>query len=144
MRMRASEAARRGIASVTRAAERSPVTITKHGRDVAVVVSAEQYRRLLDSLSSEHYLDDWASLAALFRDRREQLGWTLEETAQAATVGRRFVWDLEQGTARPEIALILRVASALRLQLTGIPTRAPGPWIRELEPPSSDELPEQS
>lgn len=143
MEIVATEAARRGVGYLTRSAEHSPVTITKHGRPVAVVLAEADYRRLLDATNTEHFVDTWEDLGVLLRNRRRQLRWTLDDTAQRAAVGTRFIHDLEHAVARPEIALILQVAHALHLTLTGLPTRAPGPWTKQLLPPDSNTLPEQ-
>lgn len=142
MEIVATEAARRGAGYLTKQAQHEPVTVTKHGAPVAVVLSYADYRNLLDASRRERYAGDAAELADILSSRRRELGWSLAAVAGQADVGQRFVWDLEAGVRRPEMPLILRVAEVLGVTLTAVPTYALGPWVQQLADPASNELPE--
>jgi antitoxin Phd len=69
MKTIAAKDAKNGFGRMLDAAQREPVTIEKHGRAVAVVLSLEEYQRL-------EALDDawWAARAQAVIDEDEWLG----------------------------------------------------------------------
>src|SRR5690349_11915284 len=67
--------------------------------------------------------EDSSQLSAAIgsRVRQHRLGreWTLDQLAEAAAVSRRAVVNVEQGTANPSVATLLRIGDALGV---GLPT----------------------
>ena len=62
------------------------------------------------------------------RDARLDHHWTLDQLAEAAAVSRRAVVNVEQGSANPSIATLLRLADALGIGLPALveaPSQAP-------------------
>ena len=68
------------------------------------------------------------SLAKKIRDERKNAGLTLDELAEAASVSKTYLWELEQdetGLKRPSADVLLKIADALSLtiaDLMGLPT----------------------
>lgn len=68
------------------------------------------------------------SLASKIREERKKAGLTLDELAEAATVSKTYLWELEQdeaGQKRPSADVLLKIADALSLtiaDLMGLPT----------------------
>lgn len=56
-------------------------------------------------------------LGAAVRDRREQLGWTQQETADRASVSREWLLRFEGGKATVPLVRVLDVLTALGLAL---------------------------
>jgi transcriptional regulator with XRE-family HTH domain len=70
-------------------------------------------------------MDDKATALALAigaRAKQERVarGWTLEQLAGAAGVSRRAVINVEQGTANPSVATLLRLSDALGIGLPAL------------------------
>lgn len=141
MRITTSGAVEAGAGFLLEAARQGVVTITQDEAPVAVVVSAKDYQRLVQASRVEHFITDVDQLAIVMRDRREQLGWSLQDTARTANVGQRFVWDVEHAVSRPEAPMLLDLADALGIGLASFPARPRGPWTKALTDPMSDELP---
>lgn len=103
---------------------------------VAVVRDAEGLDdQVLDRLWSERATGelmhvDTVSLASTIgaRVRRERLAreWTLDQLAEAASVSRRQLINIEQGEANPSIGTLLSMSDALGIALSAL-----------VEPPSS-------
>lgn len=142
MEITATEAARRGVGHLTKAAEDVPVRITKHGHTTSVVLSAREYDHLVAAARRERAADTPAELATILHERRLELGLRLDEVATRAEVGRRFVWDLEHEVLRPEYPMVLDVARVLGVVLLSFPARPLGPWMDQLVDPMSDEVPD--
>src|SRR5215831_14978790 len=65
------------------------------------------------------------------RHGRNSRGWTLDQLAERSGVSRRMLVSIEQGSANPSIATLLRISDALGI---GLPTlvdmdRSPGPRV---------------
>jgi transcriptional regulator with XRE-family HTH domain len=54
------------------------------------------------------------------REHRARRGWTLEDLAGRSGVSRRMLINIEQGSANPSIATLLRVSDALGIGLPGL------------------------
>ena len=65
-----------------------------------------------------------ACLSSVIGDRikseRQAHGWTLDRLAEAASVGRRTLVNVEQGTANPSIGILLRLSDALGVGLPAL------------------------
>lgn len=57
------------------------------------------------------------AIGARVRQQRSARGWTLDRLADQAQVSRRQLVNIEQGTANPSIATLLRVSAALGIGL---------------------------
>lgn len=66
------------------------------------------------------------------RDRRLELGWTLDELAGRSGVSRRMVVNVEQG-ANPSIATLLRLSDALGVGLPALVDVEPSGALRIVE-----------
>lgn len=143
MEIAATEAARRGVGHLTKAAENGPVMVTKHGHATSVVLSARDYEHLVAAARRERHASSAEELAVIMRQRREELGLTVGQVASRAEVGRRFVWDLEHGVQRPEYPMMLDVARVLDVVLLSFPARPVGPWTQDLADAMSDEVPDE-
>jgi transcriptional regulator with XRE-family HTH domain len=51
------------------------------------------------------------------RQRRTERGWTLDQLAERSGVSRRMLVNVEQGSANPSIATLLRISDALGIGL---------------------------
>lgn len=62
---------------------------------------------------------DSLSAAIGVRVRHERLGrgWTLDELAEASSVSRRMLINVEQGTANPSVGILLKLSDALNVGL---------------------------
>ncbi|MCH8563672.1 cupin domain-containing protein [Nesterenkonia sp. YGD6] len=62
---------------------------------------------------------DSLSAAIGVRVRHERLGrgWTLDELAEASSVSRRMLINVEQGTANPSVGILLKLSDALDVGL---------------------------
>lgn len=58
-----------------------------------------------------------ADLGELIRRRRKALGLTQASLAEQATVGRRFLIELEEGKPTAQIGKVLRILSMLGVSL---------------------------
>lgn len=58
---------------------------------------------------------------------RQARRWTLDQLAEAAGVSRRMVVNVEQGTANPSVAILLRLSDALGI---GLPALVEPPQAR--------------
>lgn len=67
-----------------------------------------------------------AAIGARVRQHRQERRWTLDQLAEAAGLSRRAVVNVEQGTANPGVATLLRLSDALGVGLPAL-----------VEPPSS-------
>lgn len=56
-------------------------------------------------------------ISALARQRRARLGWSQERLAKRAGVSRLWIIQLEKGKRTVQIALVLRVLTALGVKL---------------------------
>lgn len=54
------------------------------------------------------------------RQRRTECGWTLDQLAERSGVSRRMLVNVEQGSANPSIATLLRISDALGVGLTAL------------------------
>ena len=61
------------------------------------------------------------------RQERQARRWTLDRLAETAGVSRRMVVNVEQGTANPSVATLLRISDALGI---GLPTLVAPPEPR--------------
>lgn len=59
---------------------------------------------------------DGAGLAELIRQARKEKGWTLEETATRARIGRSTLSKIENNQTRPGFEIIRRLTAALELR----------------------------
>lgn len=57
------------------------------------------------------------SIGVRVRADRQRLGWTLDQLAHRSGVSRRMLVNVEQGSANPSIATLLRLAGALGIGL---------------------------
>jgi HTH-type transcriptional regulator/antitoxin HipB len=57
------------------------------------------------------------ALAALIRRRREALGLSQQEVADAIGVSRKFIVDLERGKPSAEVGLVIRAAAAVGIDI---------------------------
>ncbi|MBO0677576.1 helix-turn-helix transcriptional regulator [Mycolicibacterium sp. S2-37] len=66
------------------------------------------------------------------RVRRERLarGWTLDQLSEAASVSRRMVVSVEQGTVNPSVGTLLRLGDALGV---GLPALVEAPQTRAVK-----------
>lgn len=75
-----------------------------------------------------HYLalmDDGAAalaevIGARVKSERRARGWTLDQLAQAASVSRRMVVNVEQGGVNPSVGTLLRLSEALGVGLPAL------------------------
>lgn len=65
-------------------------------------------------------LDVTAAIGARMRARRTDRGWTLDELASRSGISRRMLVNLEQGSANPSIATLLRISDALGVGLPSL------------------------
>ncbi|HLI50712.1 MAG TPA: helix-turn-helix domain-containing protein [Thermomicrobiaceae bacterium] len=70
-------------------------------------------------------MDQSASALALaiglrVKRERQSRGWTLDRLASAAGVSRRMLINVEQGTANPSVATLLRISDALGVGLPAL------------------------
>lgn len=75
-------------------------------------------------------LHDNATLARALRDARRRLHLTQSEVAARSGVRQATISDIEQGVTRATFTTVLRVMSALELELLVQPRRMPpgSPW----------------
>lgn len=57
------------------------------------------------------------------RQERQSRRWTLDQLAEAATVSRRMVVNVEQGAANPSVGTLLRISDALGIGLPSLVER---------------------
>ncbi|MGN6333480.1 MAG: helix-turn-helix domain-containing protein, partial [Motilibacteraceae bacterium] len=67
-----------------------------------------------------------AAIGSRVRRHRQERRWTLDQLAEAAGLSRRAVVNVEQGTANPGVATLLRLSDALGVGLPAL-----------VEPPST-------
>lgn len=60
------------------------------------------------------------AIGARVRQERQARHWTLDQLAEAATVSRRAVVNVEQGTANPSVGTLLRISDALGVGLPAL------------------------
>jgi transcriptional regulator with XRE-family HTH domain len=67
-----------------------------------------------------------SAIGSRVRNERRALGWTLDRLAEAASVSRRMVVNVEQGATNPSIGILLRLSDALGVGLPALvePPRA--------------------
>lgn len=61
-----------------------------------------------------------AAIGAKVRAERQARQWTLDRLAQTAGVSRRMIINVEQGTANPSVATLLRISDALGIGLPAL------------------------
>jgi len=67
-----------------------------------------------------------AVIGARVKQERQGRGWTLDQLAEAASVSRRMVINVEQGAANPSVGTLLRISDALGIGLPAL-VEAPRP-----------------
>lgn len=67
-----------------------------------------------------------AVIGARVRDHRRARGWTLDQLAEAASLSRRMLVNVEQGSANPSVGTLLRLSGALGVALPELVQPAPG------------------
>ncbi|MEC9068123.1 MAG: helix-turn-helix transcriptional regulator [Pseudomonadota bacterium] len=91
------------------------------------VVATDLYERLIAAI-----VERWpetcpiakvADVGRIIADRRRELGFTQGQLARMASVGRRFVSELENGKDSSQMGEALRVIGALGLRMTVAPGR---------------------
>lgn len=83
MRTITASEAKQGLASVLEAAAREPVVIRRHSRDVAVVLSMQEYERLsrLNTAEFQRFCDAVGDMAARAGMTEEKLAGLLADDA---------------------------------------------------------------
>jgi len=61
-----------------------------------------------------------SAIGVRVRQERLSRGWTLDQLAENAGVGRRAVVNVEQGTANPSVGTLLRIGDALGVGLPAL------------------------
>ena len=64
------------------------------------------------------------------RQGRGSRGWTLDQLAERSGVSRRMLVSIEQGSANPSIATLLRISDALGIGLPALVNMDPSPGLR--------------
>ena len=54
-----------------------------------------------------------AAIGSRVRQERQSRGWTLDQLAEATSVSRRMVVNVEQGATNPSVGTLLRISDAL-------------------------------
>lgn len=72
-----------------------------------------------------HFMDEVAAklataIGARVRQGRQRRGWTLDQLAGAASVSRRMVVSVEQGSVNPSVGTLLRLSDALGVGLPAL------------------------
>ncbi|WP_051197118.1 type II toxin-antitoxin system Y4mF family antitoxin [Jonesia quinghaiensis] len=67
------------------------------------------------------YLRTVESVAQAVREGRDSRGWTQNQLAERAGVGRRFIVSLEAGHERAELAKVLQVLDVLDIHAAVLP-----------------------
>lgn len=71
-------------------------------------------------------ISDLPTLAAVIKDRREQLGWSQAALAAESGTSRAWISRIENGQVDARVTTVVAILSALRLQLAiDLPTAAP-------------------
>jgi transcriptional regulator with XRE-family HTH domain len=60
------------------------------------------------------------AIGARVKQERQARGWTLDQLAEAASVSRRMVVSVEQGTVNPSVGTLLRLSDALGVGLPAL------------------------
>jgi transcriptional regulator with XRE-family HTH domain len=60
------------------------------------------------------------AIGARVRHERQARGWTLDQLAEAASVSRRMVINVEKGEANPSVGTLLRLSDALGVGLPAL------------------------
>jgi transcriptional regulator with XRE-family HTH domain len=60
------------------------------------------------------------AIGARVKQERQARGWTLDQLAGAASVSRRMVVNVEQGTVNPSVGTLLRLSDALGVGLPAL------------------------
>ena len=60
------------------------------------------------------------AIGARVKQERQARGWTLDQLTQAASVSRRMVVSVEQGTVNPSVGTLLRLSDALGVGLPAL------------------------
>jgi transcriptional regulator with XRE-family HTH domain len=60
------------------------------------------------------------AIGARVRQERQARGWTLDQLAEVASVSRRMVINVEQGTTNPSVGTLLRISDALGIGLPAL------------------------
>lgn len=74
------------------------------------------YAALMDDVSAALA----AAIGARVKQERQGRRWTLDQLAQAASVSRRMVINIEQGAVNPSVGTLLRLSDALGLGLPAL------------------------
>src|SRR5215471_2475697 len=64
------------------------------------------------------------------RQGRSSRGWTLDQLAERSGVSRRMLVSIEQGSANPSIATLLRISDALGIGLPALVNMDRSPGLR--------------
>jgi len=62
-----------------------------------------------------------AQIATIIKNARIDRGWSQQELADRTLVGRDWIARLENGRSKPQLDLVLRTLTTLRLSLTIAP-----------------------
>jgi transcriptional regulator with XRE-family HTH domain len=75
---------------------------------------------------------DWIAQAigGRIRQGRASRGWTLDQLAERSGVSRRMLVSIEQGSANPSIATLLRISDALSIGLPALVNMDRSPGLR--------------
>ena len=70
-----------------------------------------------------------SAIGARVKHERQTRRWTLDRLAEATGVSRRMIINVEQGTANPSIAILLRISDALGIGLPSLVAPPESPAI---------------
>jgi transcriptional regulator with XRE-family HTH domain len=70
------------------------------------------------------------AIGARVRQGRSRRGWTLDQLAERSGVSRRMLVSIEQGSANPSIATLLRISDALGIGLPALVDMDRSPGLR--------------
>jgi len=76
-------------------------------------------------------------LGALARTHRRRAGLTLEEVADATTLGLRFLSEFERGKENASLGRCLRALNALGLEVVVVPREEAERWRRARDTPAT-------
>ena len=66
------------------------------------------------------YLRTPQDIAEIIREQRKQQGWSQEELASRAGVGRVWVAEFENGKPKAQLAHVLRALNALQIPISAV------------------------
>jgi transcriptional regulator with XRE-family HTH domain len=75
---------------------------------------------MVQSSAEESGVPIGAVIGGRIRQRRSERAWTLDELAARSGVSKRMLINIEQGSANPSIATLLRISDALGVGLSAL------------------------